>query len=59
MEFKFEKILRNFSRRESGHWMQTEYDDKVLEYWKEILIWKLYKKIERVDGLDGNNDIKK
>ena len=44
-------------RFKSQHWMETEYDKNVLDYWKlpnETYIVRL----NRDDGLDGDNEVK-
>ena len=38
----------------SEHWMQTEYDENVLEYWK-LPNEKLLRKMKNDDDLDGDN----
>ena len=41
----------------SEHWLQIEYDENALEYWK--LPNGIYiRKIKKDDGLDGDNDMK-
>ena len=40
-----------------SYWMETEYDDNVLDYW--ILPNGNYiVKLKKDDGLDGDNDVK-
>ena len=40
----------------SQHWMETEYDEKVLDYWK-LINGNYTVKLEKDDGLDGDNDV--
>ena len=42
----------------SEHWMQTEYDDNVLDYWK-MSNGNYIVKIEKDEGLDDECDIEK
>ena len=41
----------------SEHWMQTEHDDSVLDYWK-LPNGKYIGKFKKSDGLKGDNDKK-
>ena len=41
----------------SQHWMETEYDDKVLGYW-ELPNRNFIVKLKTDDGLDCDNDVK-
>ena len=51
------KVNNEFFKCLSEHWMQTEYDDNVIDYWK--LTNGIYLvKLEEDDGLDGDNDVK-
>ena len=44
-------------RFKSQHWMEAEYDEKVLDYWR--LPNGIYiVQFKKDDGLDGNNDVK-
>ena len=42
----------------SQHWMETEYDDNVLDFWR-LPDGNYIVKLKRDDGLDGDNDVKK
>ena len=42
---------------QSDHWMNTEYDDNVLDYWKKSN-GKVIIKMKKYDGLDCDNDVK-
>ena len=33
MVFNFEKIYNNSYKCKSEHWMETEFDENVLDYW--------------------------
>ena len=41
----------------SQHWMETEYDDNVLDYWK-LPNEKYSVNLKKDDELDGDNDLK-
>ena len=41
----------------SQHWMETEYDENVLDYWK-LPNGNYIVKLKKDDGLDGDNDVK-
>ena len=41
----------------SQHWMETDDDDNVLDYWK-LPIGNYIVKLKKDDGLDGDNDVK-
>ena len=41
----------------SKHWVKTQYDDNVLDYWK-IPNGNCIVQMKKNDGLDGDNDIK-
>ena len=41
----------------SQHWMETEYDDNVLDYWK-LPNGKYIVKLKKDDSLDGDSDVK-
>ena len=41
----------------SQHWMETEYDENVLDYWK-LPKGKYKVKLKKDDSLDGDNDVK-
>ena len=41
----------------SQHWMETEYDENVLDYWK-LRNRSYIVKVKKYDGLDGDNDVK-
>ena len=42
----------------SQHWMETEYDENVLDYWK-LPNGNYIVKFKKNDGLEGDNDVKK
>ena len=49
------KEINESYKWKSQHWMQTKYDDILLDFWKipnENYI------VEKYDGLDGNIDVK-
>ena len=39
----------------SQHWMETEYDDNVLDYWK-LRNGNYIVRFKKNDGLEGDND---
>ena len=39
------------------HWMETEYDENVLDFWK-VPNGNYIRKLEKDDGLNGDNDVK-
>ena len=41
----------------SQHWMETEYDENVLDFWK-LPNGTYIVKLKKNDGLEGNNDVK-
>ena len=41
----------------SQHWMETEYDENVLDYWK-LPNGNYIVKLKKDDGLEGDNDVK-
>ena len=41
----------------SHHWMETEYDENVLDYWK-LPNRNYIVKLKKDDGLEDNNDVK-
>ena len=51
------KDIDQFYKCKSQHWMETEYDGNVLDYWK-LPNGKYIVKLKKDDGLDGNNDVK-
>ena len=51
------KDIDHSYRCKSQHWMEAEYDEKVLDYWR--LPNGIYiVQFKRDDGLDGDNDVK-
>ena len=42
----------------SQHWMETEYNDDVLDYWR-LPNGTYIVKLKKDDGLNGDNDVKK
>ena len=49
--------IDEFYRCKSQHWMETEYDDNGLDYWK-LPNGKYIVKLRKDDGLDCDNDVK-
>ena len=43
--------------QQSQQWMETEYDDNVLDYWR-LPNGNYIVKLKKDDGLDGDNDVK-
>ena len=41
----------------SKHWMETDYDDNVIDYWR-LPNGNYTGKFKKDDGLDGDNDVK-
>ena len=52
------KDINEFYKAKSEHWMQTEYDDNVLDYWK-LPNGNYIVKVKKDDGLDGDHHVKK
>ena len=52
------KVFNDFAFCKSEHWMQTEYDDNVIDYWK-LPNGNYILKMKQDDKLDGDNDLKK
>ena len=51
------KDIDEFSKCKSEHWMQTEYDEKVLDFWR--LPEANYKvQLKKDNDLDGDKDVK-
>ena len=57
MEVRYAKRFDQFYKCKSQHWMGTEYDENVLDYWN-IPNGNYMKKVRKDDGLDGDNDVK-
>ena len=54
---RIRKDMNEFYQCKSEHWIQTEYDDSVLDYWKlRNGIFSVKRKKD--DGLNGDNDVK-
>ena len=51
------KDLDEFYKGKSEHWMQTEYDCKVLDYWK-LPNGNYIVKLKKDEGLYGDDDVK-
>ena len=51
------KDIDQSDKCKSQHWIEIEYDDNVLDYWK-IPIGNYIVKFKKDDGLDGDNDVK-
>ena len=49
--------INDFYKCKSEHWMKTDYDDIVLDYWK-LSNGNYTVKIKKDEGLDGGNDVK-
>ena len=52
------KYIIEFYKCESEHWMQTEYDENVLDYGRSPN-GKYIVNFKKDDSLDGDNDVKK
>ena len=57
MALKYTKTIINFIKFKTEHWLQTEYDDNVLDYWKLPNGNKIVN-LETDDGLVGDIDFK-
>ena len=55
--FQIRKDINESYKYKSQHWMETEYDDNVLDYWK-LPNGNYIVKFKKDDGLDSNNNIK-
>ena len=51
------KDINEFIKCNSEQWMQTEYNDNVLDY-RKLPNGNYSKKFKKDDGLDGDNDVK-
>ena len=51
------KDINEFYKCKSEHWMQTEYDDNVLDYWR-LPNGNFIVKLNKDGGLEGDNDVK-
>ena len=51
------KDVDDFYKCKSEFWMQTEYDETVLDYWR-LPNGNYIVKLKNDDGLDGDNDVK-
>ena len=58
MEFRYEKDIHQSYKCKSQHWIETEYDDNVLDYWK-LPNGNSIAELKKHDGLDSDNDVKK
>ena len=47
--------IDEFCKCKSQHWIETEFDDNILDYWK-LANGNYISKMKKDDGLDGNND---
>ena len=56
-DVQIRKDIDEFYKGKSEHWMQTEYDNNVLGYWR-LPNGKYIVKLKKDDSLDGNNDVK-
>ena len=52
------KYIDQSCKCKSQHWMEAEYDDNVLDYWK-LQNGNYIVKLKKDDGLDSDNDVKK
>ena len=50
------KDIDQFCKCKSQHWMETEYDENVLDYWR-LPNGKYIVKLKKGDGLDRDNDV--
>ena len=57
-DVQIRKDNEEFYKRKSEHWMQTEYDDNVVDKWRFPNGFSI-KMFKNDNGLDGNNDLKK
>ena len=48
--------IDEFYKCKSEHWMQTEYDEILLDYWR-LPNGSYIVKIKKDDGLDGDTDV--
>ena len=52
------RVIKEFYKYKSQHWMKTEYDGNALDYWR-LPNGTYMVKFEKYDALDdGNNDVK-
>ena len=51
------KDIDQFYKCKSQHWMETEYDENVLDYWK-LPNGNYIVKLKKNDGLEGDDDVK-
>ena len=51
------KDIDQSNKCKSEHWMETEYDENVLDYWK-FPNGNYIVKLKKDDGLEGDNDVK-
>ena len=56
-EVQIRKDIDQSYRCKSQHWMKTEYDDNVLDYWR-LPNGNYIVKLKKDDGLDDNNNVK-
>ena len=52
------KDINQYYKCKSQHWMETEYDDKILAYWR-LPNGKYFVKLKIDDGLGNENNVKK
>ena len=52
------KNIKESCCKNSQHWMETEYDDSVIDYWK-LPKGSYIVNLKKDDGIEGDNDIKK
>ena len=50
------KDINDFNKCKSKYWMQTEYEDNVLDYW-QIQKGNYTVKLKKDDGLDDDNEV--
>ena len=53
------KNINESFKCKSQHWMETEYDENVSDYWRLPNGFYILKFKKKCDGLAGENDIKK
>ena len=51
------KVINESYKCYSDHWMQTKYDDNVLDYWR-LPNGNYIVKVKQGDGLEGDNNVK-
>ena len=55
--FQIRKDIDHSYKCKSKHWMETEYDENVLDYW-QLANGSFIVTLKKDDRLDGDNDVK-